>query len=48
MAEAATVTAGPTRQRSRGIPERRLAWLMTTPSMVLIALVAVYPIIYAI
>src|ERR687896_623515 len=48
MAEAATVTAGTPRQRSRGIPERRLAWLMTTPSLLLIALVAVYPIIYAI
>src|SRR5687768_8858293 len=48
MAEAASVPAGPTRQRSRGVPERRLAWLMTTPSLVLIALVAVYPIIYAI
>src|ERR687896_1094075 len=48
MAEAATVTAGTQRRRSRGIPERRLAWLMTTPSLILIALVAVYPIIYAI
>jgi multiple sugar transport system permease protein len=48
MAEAAPVTAGPTRQRSRGIPERRLAWLMTSPSLALIALVAVWPIIYAI
>src|ERR671915_1894642 len=48
MAEAASVTAGTPRQRSRGIPERRLAWLMTAPSMFLIALVAVYPIIYAI
>lgn len=48
MAEAASVTAGTSRQRSRGIPERRLAWLMTTPSLLLIALVAVYPIIYAI
>src|SRR5918999_1704395 len=47
MAEAASVTAGPTRQRSRGIPERRLAWLMTSPSLVLIALVAVWPIIDA-
>src|ERR687894_2442481 len=46
--EAASVTAGPTRQRSRGIPERRRAWLMTSPSIVLIALVAVWPIIYAI
>ena len=47
MADSA-VQAGTTRQRSRGIPERRLAWLMTTPSLILIALVAVYPIIYAI
>jgi multiple sugar transport system permease protein len=46
--EAAPVTAGPTRQRSRGIPERRLAWLMTSPSILLIALVAIWPIIYAI
>src|SRR5919205_2977875 len=49
MADAASVQAGtPTRRRSRGIPERRLAWLMTTPSLALIALVAVWPIIYAI
>ena len=49
MADAATVQAGtPTRRRSRGIPERRLAWLMTAPSILLIALVALYPIIYAI
>ena len=49
MAEAATAQAGtPTRRRSRGIPERRLAWLMTAPSIILIALVALYPIIYAV
>jgi multiple sugar transport system permease protein len=48
MEAASVTTAGTPRQRSRGIPERRLAWLMTTPSLVLIALVAVYPIIYAI
>jgi multiple sugar transport system permease protein len=48
MADAAAVQAGTQRRRSRGIPERRLAWLMTTPSMLLIALVAVYPILYAI
>src|SRR5918999_3612601 len=48
MADTAAVQAGTQRRRSRGIPERRLAWLMTTPSLVLIALVAVYPIIYAI
>jgi trehalose/maltose transport system permease protein len=38
----------PAKRRSRGIPERRLATLMVTPSMVLIALVAVYPVIYGI
>jgi multiple sugar transport system permease protein len=48
MADAAAVPATAQRRRSRGVPERRLAWLMTTPSMVLIALVAVYPILYAI
>src|SRR3954454_19459530 len=49
MADAATVQAGtPTRRRSRGIPERRLAWLMTSPSIILIALVALWPVIYAI
>jgi multiple sugar transport system permease protein len=48
--EAATVQAGAAtrRQRSKGIPERRLAWLMVTPSLVVIAIVAAYPIIYAI
>src|ERR671916_1927755 len=47
--EAATATAGQaSRRRSGGIPERRLAKLMVTPSMILIALVAAYPIIYAI
>jgi multiple sugar transport system permease protein len=48
MADAASVQAGTQIRRSRGIPERRLAWLMTTPSMLLIALVAVYPIVYAV
>jgi multiple sugar transport system permease protein len=42
------VQAGTQVRRSRGIPERRLAWLMTAPSMALIALVAVYPILYAV
>jgi multiple sugar transport system permease protein len=47
--EAASIKAGsPQRQRSRGIPERRLAVLMVSPSMVLIAIVAAYPIGYAI
>ena len=48
MADAASVQAGTQIRRSRGVPERRLAWLMTAPSMLLIALVAVYPIVYAI
>src|SRR5512144_2760751 len=48
--EAASVRAGaPTqRRRSKGIPERRLAKLMVAPSIILILLVAAYPIIYAI
>jgi multiple sugar transport system permease protein len=47
--EAASIRAGtPQRQRSKGIPERRLAVLMVSPSMALIALVAAYPIGYAI
>jgi multiple sugar transport system permease protein len=48
MADAASVQAGTQVRRSREIPERRLAWLMTAPSMALIALVAVYPILYAV
>ena len=47
-AATATQAAGTTRRRSRGVPERRLAWLMVSPSLVLIALVALYPIVYAI
>jgi multiple sugar transport system permease protein len=48
--EAASVQAGttPERRRSKGIPERRLAVLMVAPSMILIAIVAAWPIIYAI
>jgi multiple sugar transport system permease protein len=48
--EAATAQAAGVqpKRRSRGVPERRLAWYMTTPSLLLIALVALYPIIYAI
>jgi multiple sugar transport system permease protein len=47
--EAASVQAGaPQKQRSRGIPERRLAVLMVSPSLLLIAVVAAYPIGYAI
>src|SRR6478672_1978896 len=43
-----TVGAPTQRRRSRGIPERRLAKLMVAPSMILIAVVAAYPILYAI
>src|SRR4029079_8129128 len=43
-----TVGAPTQRRRSRGIPERRLAKLMVAPSMILIAVVAAYPIIYAV
>src|SRR3954449_13326817 len=47
--EAASIQAPtPQRRRSRGLSERRLAFAMVSPSMVLIALVAAYPIIYAV
>jgi multiple sugar transport system permease protein len=47
--EAASLQAGPQpKRRSRGLSERRLAALMVTPSLALIALVAAYPIGYAI
>ena len=47
--EAASVPAGkPARRRSRGLPERRLATFMVAPSMILIALVALWPILYAV
>ena len=49
MADTATLRAGkPQKRRSRGIPERRLAAYMVAPSVALIALVALWPIIYAI
>jgi multiple sugar transport system permease protein len=49
MAESASIQAGtPERRRSRGLSERRLALFMVSPSMLLIALVAAYPIFYAI
>jgi multiple sugar transport system permease protein len=47
-ATAQTVGSPTQRRRSRGIPERRLAKLMVAPSMILIAVVAAYPIIYAV
>jgi trehalose/maltose transport system permease protein len=43
-----TVGSPTQRRRSKGIPERRLAKLMVAPSMILIAIVAAYPIIYAV
>ena len=47
--EAASIQAGtPTGRRSRGLSERRLAAYMVSPSLLLIALVAAYPIVYAI
>jgi multiple sugar transport system permease protein len=45
-ATAAATVVG--RRRSRGIGERRLGQMMLAPSMILIALVAAYPILYAI
>src|SRR4051812_44948238 len=47
-ATAPTVGAPTQRRRSRGMPERRLAALMVSPSMILIAVVAAYPIAYAV
>src|SRR3954449_7387885 len=47
--EAASIQAGtPVGRRSRGTSERRLAAYMVSPSLLLIALVAAYPILYAI
>jgi multiple sugar transport system permease protein len=47
--EAASIQAGTSqRKRSKGIPERRLAALMVSPSLLLIAIVAAYPIGYAV
>jgi len=46
--EAASIQGAPARRRSRGLSEKRLAFFMVSPSMLLIALVAAYPILYAI
>jgi multiple sugar transport system permease protein len=47
--EAASIKAGaPAGRRSRGVSERRLAAYMVSPSLALIALVAAYPIGYAV
>jgi len=53
MAEATTTVPDaktPTQQprRSKGLSERRLAFFMVSPSMILIALVAAYPIAYGV
>jgi multiple sugar transport system permease protein len=50
MADAAVQTTAPQaqRRRSKGLSERRLAFYMVSPSMLLIALVAAYPILYGI
>jgi multiple sugar transport system permease protein len=41
-------TRTPRKRRSGGFSERRLAFFMVSPSMILIALVAAYPILYAV
>ena len=48
MAEATISTGAPQKRRSRGLSEKQLAFWMVSPSMLLIALVAAYPILYAI
>jgi multiple sugar transport system permease protein len=48
MAEATVQAGAPERRRSRGLSEKRLAFWMVSPSMALIALVAAFPIGYAI
>src|SRR5215212_2476186 len=53
MADATTTvpqaaTPTPTERRSKGLSERRLAFFMVSPSMILIALVAAYPIGYGV
>ena len=48
MATATDRLEAPHERRSRGLSERRLALFMVSPSMALIALVAAYPIFYAI
>src|SRR5215211_3888889 len=48
MAEATAQTGAPRTRRSRGLSEKGLAFWMVSPSMLLIALVAAYPIFYAV
>jgi multiple sugar transport system permease protein len=48
MAEATTTQGAPARRRSRGLGEKKLAFFMVSPSILLILLVAAYPILYGI
>src|ERR687885_2414710 len=50
MAEAASIRAGTParRRRSGGFSQRRLAFFMVSPAMIVIAIVAAWPILYAI
>ena len=48
MTEATANTGAPQKRRSRGLSEKGLAFWMVSPSMVLIAIVAAYPILYAV
>jgi multiple sugar transport system permease protein len=48
MATAAVSAGPPKKGRSKGMSERRLAALMVSPSMILIGIVAAYPIGYAV
>jgi len=48
MSTAQATIAAPRRRRRSGLSERRLAAAMITPSLVVIAIVAAYPILYAI
>jgi multiple sugar transport system permease protein len=48
MATAQATVAAPRRRRRSGLSERRLAAAMISPSLVVIAIVAAYPILYAI
>jgi multiple sugar transport system permease protein len=48
VANAETVVRQPRRVTERAKAERRLAWLLCAPAVAIMALVAVYPIVYAI
>jgi len=48
MADAATIQGAPPQRRSKGVGEKKLAFLMVSPSIGLILLVAAYPVLYGI